>query len=40
MSKWPGWLKALLIVLVLGAALGVSQLMLYFDKLGVSKFDL
>ena len=36
----PGWLKVLLAALAVAAMFGVARLMLYFDRLGASKFDL
>ena len=40
MAKWPTWLKVLLAVIGVGALIAASQVVLYLDKMGASKFDL
>lgn len=40
MSKWPTWLKVLLAVIGIGGVIAFSQLLLYLDRIGASKFDL
>ncbi len=43
MSKWPTWLKVLVAVVGIVGIVGVtafSQLLLYLDRMGASKFDL
>ncbi len=40
MSKWPTWLKVLLAVIGIGGVITFSQLLLYLDRIGASKFDL
>jgi hypothetical protein len=39
-SKWPTWLKVLLAVIGIGGVIAFSQLLLYLDRIGASKFDL
>ncbi|WP_255478805.1 hypothetical protein [Dechloromonas sp. H13] len=40
MSKWPIWLKVLVVVVGIGGVIAFSQLLLYLDRMGASKFDL
>lgn len=40
MSNWPTWLKVLLAVIGIGGVIAFSQLLLYLDRIGASKFDL
>ena len=40
MSKWPTWLKVVLAVIGTGGVIAFSQLLLYLDKMGASKFDI
>ena len=40
MAKWPTWLKVLLAVVGVSALVAISQVVLYLDKMGASKFDL
>ncbi len=40
MSKWPAWLKVLLAVIGISGVIAFSQLLLYLDRIGASKFDL
>ena len=40
MAKWPTWLKALIAVVGIGGVIAFSQLLLYLDRMGASKFDL
>lgn len=40
MSKWPLWLRVLVVLVAVGVVVGFSQLLLYFDRMGVGKFDL
>ena len=40
MSKWPIWHKVLLAVIGAGGVIAFSQLLLYLDKMGASKFDI
>ena len=40
MSKWPTWLKVLVAVVGFGGVIAFSQLLLYLDRMGASKFDL
>jgi hypothetical protein len=38
-SKWPTWVKVLLVALAVGGAVGASQFLLYIDRMSSSKFD-
>lgn len=40
MAKWPIWLKIVLAVVGVGGLIALSQVLLYLDRTGVSKFDL
>jgi len=40
MARLPVWIKVLLATLAVGLMYGAARLMLYFDRLGASKFDL
>jgi hypothetical protein len=40
MGKWPTWLKVLLAVVGAGGVIAFSQVLLYLDRMGASKFDL
>ena len=40
MAKWPIWLKVVLAVVGVGGLIALSQVLLYLDKMGASKFDL
>jgi hypothetical protein len=40
MGKWPLWLKAVIAVAGLAGLIALSQLVLYLDRMGASKFDL
>ena len=40
MSKWPVWLKVVVISAGIAAVVAFAQVLLYFDRMGVSKFDL
>jgi hypothetical protein len=40
MSKWPLWFKILLAVIGAGGVIAFSQLLLYLDRAGASKFDI
>ena len=40
MTKWPTWLKVLLVIIGIGGVIAFSQLLLYLDRMGASKFDL
>ena len=40
MTKWPTWLKVLLAIIGIGGVIAFSQLLLYLDRMGASKFDL
>ena len=40
MSKWLTWLKVLVAVVGIVGVTAFSQLLLYLDRMGASKFDL
>ena len=40
MAKWPTWLTVLIAVVGVSGVLAFSQLLLYLDRMGASKFDL
>ena len=40
MAKWPTWLKVLIAVVGIGGVIAFSQLLLYLNRMGASKFDL
>jgi hypothetical protein len=40
MSKWQTWLKVLVAVVGVGGVIAFSQVLLYLDRMGASKFDL
>jgi hypothetical protein len=40
MANWPIWLKVVLAILGVGGLIALSQVLLYLDRAGVSKFDL
>ncbi len=40
MAKWPIWLKVLIAAMGIGGIIAFSQLLLYLDRMGASKFNL
>jgi hypothetical protein len=40
MAKWPLWLKVVVALIGVGGLIAASQVVLYLDKMGASKFDL
>ena len=40
MAKWPTWLKVLIAAVGIGGVIAFSQLLLYLDRMGASKFDI
>ncbi len=40
MAQWPTWLKVVIAVAGIAGVIAFSQLLLYLDRMGASKFDL